>query len=75
MKIWIFVVLSLIAFAFLTGIHAADDEDIPSCRPCHKGITPASKECDCPAKFIKEAKQFKGLGGVMKDGFCCNEDV
>jgi hypothetical protein len=61
MKIWIFIVLSLIAFAMF----ASADE----CSKCDKKIT--KFECECEEPLVKLVKPYLGLRSVKKEGWCC----
>lgn len=55
MKIWIFATLILVILAVFAS---AQDEDIPRCRPCSRGVS--ARDCECRGQASKVPKEYLG---------------
>jgi hypothetical protein len=73
MKLWILIVVALAVFAVFTSAQDKNEDDIPQCRACHNGVS--SRECDCPNEAPKVVKEYRGLRGVKKEGWCCRIEL
>jgi hypothetical protein len=79
MKIWIFVILSLMLVACLNSVKAADEEEpmkpAVECALCQKRYSfnrPNQEPCFCPDNVVMHTKEITALRKT-RTAYCCGD--